>query len=63
MLDWVGSTNVLNKKMNLFIGEEIFVYIEIIPEFKNAMMREVVENSKKIERQSSTLIHSSKYVL
>ena len=63
MLDWVGSTNVLNKKMNLFIGEEIFVYIEIIPEFKNAMMREVVENSKKIEHQSSTLIHSSKYVL
>ena len=63
MLDWVGSTNVLNKKMNLFIGEEIFVYIEIIPEFKNAMMREVVENYKKIEHQSSTLIHSSKYVL
>ena len=63
MLDWVGSTNVLNKKMNLFFGEEIFVYIEIIPEFKNAMMREVVENSKKIEHQSSTLIHSSKYVL
>ena len=63
MLDWVGSTNVLNKKMNLFFGEEIFVYVEIIPEFKNAMMREVVENSKKIEHQSSTLIHSSKYVL
>ena len=63
MLDWVGSTNVLNKKMNLFIGEEIFVYVEIIPEFKNAMMREVVENYKKIEHQSSTLIHSSKYVL
>ena len=63
MLDWVGSTNFLNKKMNLFFGEEIFVYIEIIPEFKNAMMREVVENSKKIEHQSSTLIHSSKYVL
>ena len=63
MLDWVGSTNVLNKKMNLFFGEEIFVYIEIIPEFKNAMMREVVENSKKIEHQSSTLIHLSKYVL
>ena len=63
MLDWVGSTNVLNKKMNLFIGEEIFVYIEIIPEFKNAMMREVVENYKKIEHQSSTLMHSSKHVL
>ena len=46
--------------MNVFFDEEIFVYIEIIPESKNAVMGEGVENSKKIERQSSTLIHSLK---
>ena len=40
--------------------ENTFAYTEIIPELKNAVMWEVAENSKKIRRQSFTLVHSLK---
>ena len=39
---------------------KFFVDIEIMPELKNAVMGEVVENPKKIARQSFTLMHSLK---
>ena len=57
MLDWILRTFWIKKWMFSSV-RKFFVDIEIIPELKNAVMREAVENSKKIQRQTSTLINT-----
>ena len=54
---------VLNKKKKIFLMRKFIVYIEIIPKLKNAVLGEVVRNSKKIKEESYILIHSLKYIL
>ena len=48
MQDWVLRTCFELKKLMFSSMGTFFVYIEIIPELKNVIMGELIENSKKI---------------